>query len=55
MIGLVLVTHGNLANEFVAALQHVVGPLEHVDTVRTRSQERQYTRRPGDLPRALGQ
>ena len=26
MIGLVLVTHGNLANEFVAAMQHVVGP-----------------------------
>jgi PTS system mannose-specific IIA component len=26
MIGLVLVTHGRLAAEFVAALEHVVGP-----------------------------
>lgn len=26
MIGLVLVTHGRLANEFLAALEHVVGP-----------------------------
>ncbi len=26
MIGLIVVTHGNLAKEFVAALEHVVGP-----------------------------
>ncbi len=26
MIGLVLVTHGHLAHEFVAAMEHVVGP-----------------------------
>ncbi len=26
MIGLVLVTHGRLAEEFVAAMEHVVGP-----------------------------
>ncbi len=26
MIGMVLVTHGRLASEFVAALEHVVGP-----------------------------
>ena len=26
MIGLVLVTHGHLASEFLAALEHVVGP-----------------------------
>lgn len=26
MIGLVLVSHGRLANEFLAALEHVVGP-----------------------------
>ena len=30
MIGLVLVTHGNLASEFIAAMQHVVGPQEQV-------------------------
>ena len=28
-----MVTHGNLANEFVAAMQHVVGPQESVATV----------------------
>ena len=33
MIGLVLVTHGHLADEFVAALEHVVGPQENVATV----------------------
>ncbi len=30
MIGLVLVTHGRLAVEFVQALEHVVGPQENV-------------------------
>ena len=30
MIGLVLVTHGNLANEFISAMQHVVGKQEQV-------------------------
>jgi len=33
MIGMVLVTHGRLADEFVNALEHVVGPQEHVATV----------------------
>ncbi len=33
MLGMVLVTHGNLANEFVAAMQHVVGKQEQVETV----------------------
>ena len=33
MIGMVLVTHGRLALEFVAALEHVVGPQERVSTV----------------------
>lgn len=33
MIGLVLVTHGHLAEEFVAALEHVVGPQTHIETV----------------------
>ncbi|NQU57571.1 MAG: PTS sugar transporter subunit IIA [Rhodospirillales bacterium] len=33
MIGMVLVTHGRLADEFVSALEHVVGPQEHVATV----------------------
>ena len=30
MIGLVLVTHGGLASEFVTAMEHVVGPQERV-------------------------
>ena len=33
MIGMVLVTHGRLADEFVNALEHVVGKQEHVETV----------------------
>jgi len=33
MIGLVLVTHGALANEFKLALEHVVGPQEFVETI----------------------
>jgi PTS system mannose-specific IIA component len=30
MIGLIIVTHGNLAVEFVAALEHVVGPQQQL-------------------------
>lgn len=33
MIGLVLVTHGKLAEEFRHALEHVVGPQEQLETV----------------------
>lgn len=33
MIGMVLVTHGRLADELVAALEHVVGPQPNVATV----------------------
>ncbi|KLN62593.1 PTS fructose transporter subunit IIA [Kiloniella spongiae] len=33
MIGMVLVTHGDLALEFVAALEHVVGPQTQIETV----------------------
>ncbi len=33
MIGLILVTHGNLAEEFVHAMQHVVGSQEAIATV----------------------
>lgn len=33
MIGMVLVTHGNLANEFVGALQHVLGDQKQIATV----------------------
>lgn len=33
MIGMVLVTHGNLANEFISAMQHVVGKQEQIAPV----------------------
>ena len=33
MIGLVLVTHGRLATEFITALQHVVGPQEAIEGI----------------------
>ena len=33
MIGLILVTHGRLAEEFVSAMEHVVGPQTAIATV----------------------
>lgn len=33
MIGMVLVTHGRLAIEFIAALEHVVGPQESIRAI----------------------
>ena len=33
MIGMVLVTHGHLSGEFRAALEHVVGPQSHLQTI----------------------
>lgn len=33
MIGMVLVTHGRLAEEFIAALEHVVGPQVNISAV----------------------
>jgi len=33
MIGLVLVTHGRLAHEFVVAMEHVVGPQQAIATI----------------------
>jgi PTS system mannose-specific IIA component len=33
MIGLVLVTHGGLAAEFVTAMQHVVGPQQRIEAI----------------------
>ena len=36
MIGIVLVTHGRLATEFLAALEHVVGPQKHIAAIDRR-------------------
>lgn len=33
MIGMVLVTHGRLAEEFIAALEHVVGPQKNIASI----------------------
>lgn len=33
MIGLVLVTHGRLASEFIAAMEHVVGPQLNIEAI----------------------
>ncbi|MFQ5467787.1 MAG: PTS sugar transporter subunit IIA [Kiloniellaceae bacterium] len=33
MIGMVLVTHGQLAKEFIAALEHVIGPQQNMAAI----------------------
>ena len=33
MIGLVLVTHGHLADEFRAALEHIMGPQKQIEAI----------------------
>src|SRR5947208_13805858 len=33
MIGLVLVTHGRLADEFRAALEHIIGPQQQIEAI----------------------
>ena len=33
MIGMVLVTHGQLAAEFVRAMEHVLGPQERIESI----------------------
>ena len=33
MIGMILVTHGKLAEHFIDAMEHVVGKQEHVATI----------------------
>lgn len=45
MIGLVLVTHGKLADEFLSALIHVVGPLTHVEAISIGPEDNMEQRR----------
>lgn len=45
MIGLVLVTHGNLATEFVAVMEHVVGSQEQIATVCIDAEDNMEQRR----------
>ena len=48
MIGLVIVTHGGLANEFRAAVEHVVGPQTQLETISIAPDDDAETRR-GDI------
>jgi len=53
MIGLVFVTHGRLAEEFRAALEHVVGPQEKLETVSIGPDDDMEQRRK-DILEAIG-
>jgi mannose PTS system EIIA component len=52
MIGLVIVTHGGLANEFRSALEHVVGPQRLLETVSIGPEDDMELRR-GDILAAV--
>src|SRR5665213_322723 len=52
MIGLVLVTHGRLAVEFRAALEHVVGAQTHIETISI-GPEDEIERRRQDIVNAV--
>ena len=53
MIGLVLVTHGRLASEFRAALEHVMGPQSHLETI-TIGRDDDIEQRRKDIVDAVG-
>ena len=52
MIGLVLVTHGQLAAEFVRAMEHVVGPQEAIEAICIGPEDDMEARR-ADISRAV--
>ena len=54
MIGMILVTHGRLAEEFVHAMEHVVGEQAYVATVCIGPQDDMEQRRK-DIARAIKQ
>jgi len=53
MIGLVLVTHGRLAEEFVTAMEHVVGKQERIETISIGPDDDMEGRR-ADIATAIG-
>ncbi len=53
MIGMVLVTHGQLAAEFRHALEHVVGPQKQFETVTIGPDDDMESRR-GEIVEAVG-
>jgi PTS system mannose-specific IIA component len=52
MIGLVLVTHGQLASEFIRAMEHVVGPQEQIEAICIGPEDDMEARR-NDIAEAL--
>jgi len=52
MIGLVLVTHGQLAAEFVRAMEHVVGPQQGIESICIGPEDDMEVRR-ADIARAI--
>lgn len=54
MIGLVLVTHGRLAEQFVTAMEHVVGKQERVATICIEADDDMESRR-SDIAQAITQ
>lgn len=54
MIGLVLVTHGRLAEEFVVAMEHVVGKQERIAPICIGPEDDMETRR-ADIAAAIAQ
>jgi len=54
MIGLVLVTHGRLAEEFVVAMEHVVGKQERIATICIGPEDDMESRR-ADIAKAIEQ
>jgi PTS system mannose-specific IIA component len=53
MIGVVIVTHGGLAQEFRAALEHVVGRQDHLETISIGPDDDMDARR-ADLIASIG-
>ncbi|MDP1670932.1 MAG: PTS fructose transporter subunit IIA, partial [Alphaproteobacteria bacterium] len=53
MIGLVIVTHGRLAEEFIAAMEHVIGPQEQTGAVCIAPDDDMELRR-ADIVKAVG-
>ena len=53
MIGLVLVTHGRLADEFIHALEHVVGKQDNIEAICIGPDDRMDLRR-ADIAAAIG-
>ena len=52
MIGLVLVTHGRLASEFVTAMEHVVGPQTQIEAIAIGPDDDMEARR-ADIAKAI--